>query len=246
MRTLCKLFLLSSFLFLASCGGDEINNGLNFKLTYEGEPLVMFTDLTYPNGKTMQFQRISFYLSEINLAKDGTTVLSKEAEYIDLSTSHSTLEKANEGFDFVFDAEESLDYNEISFNIGLTEEMNASVPEDFLSSNPLSLAQEYWRDWGTYISIKIEGNLDKNEDGEYGAGESFALHLGTDIVTRKFSQTADGESFVKIGIEVDKIFNNAGQIYDLENFARLHTLSDENLAKMSELATNLESSFYVD
>ena len=68
------LTFLSMSIFLISCGGDDDNTAvINLKLEYAGEPLVMFQEFDYPDGNKIEFSRISFYISDIELTTDGAS-----------------------------------------------------------------------------------------------------------------------------------------------------------------------------
>lgn len=242
------IYFLSAVTFcfaISSCGSPKDSLDLNYKLEYLGEPMVMFQDYTYPSGKTFQVQRVSFYISDLKVSSsDGTEEVIAESEYIDLTNSHRDATFAAEGYNYK--AEDlTLDYETVSFNIGLTDVQNSMVPEDFTSDNPLSLSVEYWRAWNSYVFVKIEGNLDINEDGEYGAGEAFALHLGTNESRRAFS-TVMSESSADIKIDLEKVFNYGGNIYDIEANPRLHSLTPEILDAMDFLSTGVEGAISVE
>ncbi len=245
-KVLAYSTLLISVFFLHSCGEPEDVLDLNFKLEYDDSPVVMFQDFMYPNGKLIQLQRVSFYLSDIAVQNsEGMDVLISEAEYIDLTDSHLTEASAADGFNYKKENISAEEYSSISFNIGLTEEQNSMAPEDFTSSSPLSISEEYWRNWNSYVFFKIEGKYDFDGDGAFGAGEAFALHIGTDESRRSFSaSTSDTET--DITIDLNNIFVNNGETYDLDANSRLHSLTPEVLAAMDFLATGIGQAVTVE
>jgi len=242
MKTLYALVCLAFCLSFNSCGDPDTDIELNFKLKYEDQPLVFFKDYTYPTGERFQFKRISFFLSDITTnPQNSESTNIREVDYLDLTSSHLSEEAANEGHTITIKDTGVESFSGISFNIGLTEDQNSQVPEDFVSSNPLSDAAEYWRGWESYIFFKIEGSIDINGDGEYGSGEAFQLHLGTDDSMRKFSGGTENSS--EITIAVDKIFSYDGMTYDLIANPRLHSLTPEILESMDFLATGISGAF---
>lgn len=249
MKKIHFLLLISLSILLSSCGGDD-NAKLNlvFKLNYDGDPLVMFQDLEYPNGETMQVKRVSFYLSDINVRDEaGITTKVSEVEYVDLTDSHIDMNSAVNGYSLDLGELDIEDYNRVSFTIGLSDEQNAGVPEDYSSDNPLSKSGDYWRSWNSYIYVKIEGHMDYNKNGVTDSGEAFALHLGTNEVKREFSSDVDkAEDAVNINIDVRKIFENNQGIYDIAEGSRLHNLDAETLANMDFLANGLIGSMSAD
>lgn len=224
---------------MSSCGSDDKTNlDLVFRLKYDGDPLVMFEDLEYPNGEILQMKRVSFYLSDINVAdSNGTSTQVSEVEFIDLTDSHIDMVSAINGYNFTLEDLGIEDYNRVSFNIGLTDEQNATVPEDYNSDSPLSKSGEYWRSWQSYIYIKLEGHIDYNKNGITDSGEAFALHLGTDEIKREFAtDVEDPDDFIIINIDVRDIFENDQGIYNIKDGSRLHNLDDPTIANMNFLA----------
>jgi hypothetical protein len=230
------LFTLLSLSVLVSCGGDDEQQiNVNFKLEYNQEPLVMFQEYDYAEagGIPIEFSRISFYVSEVKLNIDGQEELFKDADYIDLTESHSTLEKAEEGYTYNVGSTTG-DPSSISFNFGLTSAQNATVPTDYPSSSALSRTAEYWTGWSSYVMYKIEGNMDLDGDGVLE--RPIALHMGTDSVTRFTSGNYDDN--LTISLDIQKIFNCNGEIYDIEATPMIHNLNQVD--KAEQLADNIE------
>jgi len=234
------IFTIMLALFLSSCEDPKDYLDLDFKLEYDGAPMVMFQDYIYHGGNKIQLQRVSFYLSDLRVQDElgGPSTLISEAEYIDLTQSHLDEASAREGFNYLQTNIGTEDYELVSFNIGLTKAQNATLPEEYNSSNALSLSSEYWRDWGSYIFFKIEGSYDKNGDGAYGPGEAFGLHLGTDNSMNQYSFDIE-DSEANVIIEMKDVFQYGGVTYDLANRARLHNLTPEVIEAIDFLATGI-------
>ena len=229
------LLALLSLSFLISCGDDEQQLNVNFQLEYNDEPLVMFQEYEYADagGFPIEFSRISFYISDVTMTIDGEEQLFSEADYIDLTESHSTLDKATEGFTYNIGATEG-EASAISFNFGLTPEQNMTVPTDYPSTNALSRTAEYWTGWSSYVMYKIEGSMDLDGDGIKEM--PIALHMGTDNVTRFTS--GDYDESLTISLDIQKMFNCNGEIYDIESTPMIHNL--DQVDKAEQLADNLE------
>ena len=202
----------------------------------------MFTDITYPDGKKMQFQRVSFYMSEVLIEGGGSSTELSDVEQLNLTDTHS--DPANLRPTTLFYSQENFqDYDRLIFRIGLTPEQNASSFSDHSASSPLASVGEYWPTWNSYVFAKFEGNIDINNDGVYGAGETFLLHTGGDRIKSTFGEfdlntTSPGQ--ININIDLEKVFERNGEIYDLANFREIHTLTDENIERMNWLMENLE------
>lgn len=242
MRALWYFLIICASVLFVSCGEDENRTvDLNFKLNYDGEPLVFFQEYSYPDGRIIEFTRFSFYISELAVAGEGLSIPVKEAQYVDLTLAHSSAEKAVNGLDLSFDTQSTDDFDAVSFNIGLTAEQNATKPEDYPSSSDLSLSGEYWSNWESYVFVKIEARSDLDGDG---ISEGIALHLGSDNAMRPV-QVNDVNSAKQINLSMDlyDLFVQNGEIYDLENNARIHSLNQIPL--IDWLMDSLESSIEV-
>lgn len=235
LATYSKLVLFLLFISLFSCKKDETALLLRFQLQYEGQPLVMLNDYTYPDGKKIQFTRVSFFISEL-VAMDGTeSVQIKDVDFLNLSQSHGDVQGASEGFIFIDQNVPLESIDQLTFNIGLTEDQNRTVPADYSSGQPLARPGEYWIAWDSYIFAKIEGWIDLDEDGEVETG--IALHMGSDNVFRSkridVDQPANDLALV---IDLAEVFFQ-DKMYDISANPQLHSLSQ--LAAAEELADNL-------
>ncbi len=230
-----------AILTFGSCDEDDKTNvSLIFKLEYGGEPLVMFQDYAYPDGKTIQFTRFSFYLSDLTYRSSEDVQEIEPVDFVNLTSSHTDLSSSMEGFQYRTDKVDVSKIEEISFNMGLTESQNQSVPADYASGHPLARPGEYWVAWDSYIFAKIEGWIDLDNDGEAETG--IALHLGSNEVMQEINLPVS-----TTGGTIDIIFDlksafEGDQIYDIEANPQLHSLSQ--LPAATELARNLSNSIY--
>ncbi len=239
LNLLLALSIVATCLFFTSCG-DSSDYMANIKLEYDGEPLVMFEEVTYPSGQSLELTRVSFFLSDVTLSGSENVNVVKEVDYLDLTAAHATSELASNGFDYKL-IESEDEYNTLSFNIGLTSAQNATVPEDYPSSNVLSNNGEYWSGWNSYVMMKIEGMIDLDGDGAREKG--IALHLGTDEVTRSFTTSVDSDK-INITIDLKDVFDCGGEVHDIVNTPAIH-----NLAKLPEairLMDNLECAMTIE
>ncbi|MGA0284172.1 MAG: MbnP family protein [Saprospiraceae bacterium] len=241
MKYLNFLFL-SSILVFASCSDSDESASMtmNFKLKYADEPLVFFEEYEYPDGRSIEFTRFSFYLSDISSLKDGEKTSWVRDEYIDLTASHSNLSDAEEGFDYVLDNETGGGYDALQFNLGLTPAQNQTRPEDYPSSSSLSLTGEYWSNWESYVFVKIEARSDLDGDG---ISDGIALHLGADDAMRSLIvNELNPDLPINISIDLEKVFNRDGEVFDIVNNSRIHSLDQIPLIQwlMDGLVESLE------
>ena len=226
---------------LMGCNKDKIELSLRFQLQYQGNPLVMLKDYTYPDGKKVQFTRVSFFISEL-VAKDRDESISlKEIDFVNLSQSHADEANATTGYLYLQEEIPLSNIDQISFNIGLTAKQNENVPANYASGEPLARPGEYWVAWDSYIFVKIEGWVDLDGDGEVETG--IALHMGSNKVMRHVSlDIADAAQEVTVVLDLHSVFKRE-KIYDIATNPQLHSLSQ--LSAAEELADNLMSALQI-
>lgn len=210
---------------------------LNIKLEYNGEPLVMFEPYEYPDGKKIEFTRCSFYTSEMQL--DEITI--NEIEFHNLTNAHANLSLAQTGYTYTITNIPIGNYNTISFNIGVPEDLNNRDPGEFPSGHPLAKPAENWFSWMSFIFLKVEGNVDLNDDDEPETG--VALHTGSNVALRNLSidypiQVQEGiTTNVDLVFDIYELFNGSTRIYPIEENPQIHNLSQ--LDAVTEISDNL-------
>jgi hypothetical protein len=242
MKTIKIFALFSLAIFLFSCSDEDTPKDLNInmQLSYGGEPLVLFDDLSYPDGTAIQVSNFSFYVSKLMANKGSETTLLTDIDFWDFDDSNLTVESAEAGKTFNYKDVDLSDIDGLSFNIGLTPDQNATVPSDYSSDNPLSMSGEYWLNWESYIFIKIEGFYDSDNDGVPDSG--FNLHLGSDAVMQQIeiSNLNASDNTVNLAIDLLSVFEQNNELYDLLATPRIHSLAQINEAMF--LANNLRLS----
>jgi len=229
MNRLTYLFLLFVGLLVASCGDDETGTlSIAPQANYQGAALQLNQEVDY-EGMPLRFQRISFYMTDINLIKDGERTEISDAEYVNLPESASSYSLSVEGI-------EAGTYDGIEFNLGLTPAVNATVPADYPADNPLSEAGEYWSAWGSYVYAKIEGRADPDGDGQLDL--SLAYHMGGDEAVAAVSLntpveiTADGTATLNLSFDLADVLKENGQAFDIEALSRTHSLDHKETMNM--------------
>jgi len=236
-HTLLAALALAMGAFLIGCGDDEPEDAtgdvrINFRLTYEGEPLVMGDRFMYPDGNQMVITRYSFFmlngeLSETAFNSFGNTI---PDTYINLTDAHATAEAASAGFDLVLNDVPTGVYTSLSYDQGPDAATNAMSPSDFDAGSPLALTNEYWADWESYVFFKLEGGYDKDGDGDE-LEQRVVFHVGGDSAFRQIALDNlnvevknDEESVVNIEIKLEDLFTQDGELYDLQATPTLHKL----------------------
>ena len=234
------LILALAVLFGFGCK-KKIDVEVAFQLTYDGEPLVMFQEYAYPDGKKITFSRFSFYLSDFQI-KDGTNSIATEnVDFVNLTNAHTDMAAAREGLLYLSDKFEISTLQEIEFNLGLREDQNDKVPADFATDHPQGKPGEYWLAWDSYIFAKIEGRIDLDGDDELETG--IALHLGSNNVMREIQlPVTNMGNKVTLQIDLRDVFEN-GTIYNIAENPQLHSLSQ--LPAAEELADNISQALKI-
>jgi hypothetical protein len=232
------LFILMLFFTISGCQDDTkklMSVDVNFKLQYDGKPLVMFDKYIYPTGEDMLFSRFSFFLSSLQLEGVDNYLL-KSIDYINFTNNNSTSAGATNGITLSFDNVDKVDYEKLSFKIGVNPAENAKVPSDFSSENPLSKAGEYWPNWNSYIFSRTEGQIKfDNEPLDFSlhTGRNNAL-LSVDLPVVDFDK-ADKRT-IEVVIDLKDYFGKT-KIYDIQANPQIHSPSQE--AQVLELTSNM-------
>ena len=230
MKTLFTLLFLT--LILISCGDDTSQFDMNVQLSYDNSPLIMTQDYVYPDGRTIRFNRVSFFISDLSVSDDIESVELLEAQHINLTQSHVDAESAAMGFQVISENLEMPAITSATFNLGLTPTQNALAPNEYPIDSDLANSAEYWIGWESYVFAKIEGLVDLDNDGT--PESTFAFHLGSDEIMRTITmngldQSGDNYS-LDIDIDVRSIFENDGSVFDIVETTNIHSLAQINEA----------------
>ncbi|MBX2817850.1 MAG: hypothetical protein KTR24_17725 [Saprospiraceae bacterium] len=238
-----KTVLVLALLFAVSATGcrKDIPLEIAIQLTYQGEPLVLDQSMVFPDGKAFRVLRVSFYVSDLMVSDGSESILLKEVDFVNPSAGHLSSESAAGGYPYIETKVDLETIKDVSFNLGLTEAQNESVPADFSTDHPQSKPGEYWLAWDSYIFIKIEGWVDLDDDGDAETGMN--LHLGSDAVMRPIQLNAEGlGSRLKLEVDLYDVFKQE-QVYDIAENPGLHSLSQ--LPAAEELADNFSKSITI-
>lgn len=216
---------------------------LNFKLKYQDNPLVMFEHYDYaPDNVSLYFTRFSFFISKIILERaDGTELLVKEVDFVNLTNDHQNEEDATAGTTYAIPAIEEGEYTAIKFALGVPTELNAMKPANFSVNHPLGRSGEYWEAWDSFVFFKAEGFIDTLNNNNFDLGMS--LHTGSDEAYREtmfevpITMTQSITTTLDFDIDLYQMLVKDGVAYELVNHPAIHDLSEIEFAK--QLADNL-------
>ena len=153
----------------------------------------------YEADMQLRFQLFQFYISQVALIKDDGM-----EELIDVALVSfkdiQTEEQADQGLSFLIEEIPVGNYQGIRLIIGLSEELNATQPSDYIAGHPMT--DHYWSWTLGYVFTKIEGNADLSGDGVFD--EKLTFHIGADELAR--DKTFSGNISLEEGIAGDVFF----------------------------------------
>jgi len=233
-----NLFLLCFILLSFSACEDELmpdpepgdisgTVNLNMKATYGDIPLTMFDSLAYGDA-TIQIAQSEFLLSNVTLVSDqGSEHLVDDIFYVNFTSNNAPNkpDQVIEGTNLNLGQIPYGKYTQIKFSIGVDEDLNAMVPADFPSSNPLSTTS-HWSTWDSFIFYKLQGTY-------YGQGAgqenlAFIFHIGQDQLFRTIELpidvlVEDDSSTIGLTLEHQKLLNDQGTLFDIPSSPDNHT-----------------------
>lgn len=246
------LFVLIGFM---SCGDKEpgtvepANVNINFKAKYDGQALVALDNYSYPDGRNITFSKFTYYLSDFALVNTDNSVELIDVEFFSLADVLSSVELSEAGYDYLIKDVPVGGYDQIFFNIGLDEEINATLPSDYPSDSPLARTGEYWGGWNSYVFAKIEGFIDIDNNGTFESSEGMSLHIGSDIALRSILKNkainvqAGKTAQLEVVFDLKDLFLQNGDIYDIDNNKQLHSVTQVDAVNI--LADNLSNAVAV-
>ncbi len=178
-----KLLVLGFAIFLLGACKKEADLDLNFKAVFDDQPLEL--NEAYALGDLdLKFEKLTFYLTDVAIVNEDNEKFELwEALFVDLNGDPT------EGFTASYKNLPEGKYTKLTFNIGVTEDLNAKTPNDYNVTDVLGKSDHYWEAWGSYIFSKTEGRADASGDGVYDL--KWFYHTGSDALNRPFELNQD-------------------------------------------------------
>jgi hypothetical protein len=231
-----KILIFIGFVFLVQafqCESPEpapsAEYSLNFKALYDGKPLVINGVNKY-NGKNIRFTRLGFFLHN-PVSNNGGSITNlstgDETKWVDFTPLDDSA-TAKQGVTMGFQSENAASFNNISFTLGLPQNINSQRPNSFKAPSALSETQNYWDAWQSFIFTKIEASIDRDNNGTFETG--ITLHTGEkgavtgrDLSFNKaFIIGSGANTVINFDFDVNKFIEGI----NLENVSSSHNLSD--------------------
>lgn len=232
-------FLAVMVMAFYGCPDDPVEGAgdleLQFEAQFDGQQFFINEEYTFPSGRKVRFSQFDFYVSNVSTRLNGdnagTTDLS-EVDFVDFTGS--VLNPIDPAESRVNSINLPIgDYENISFMLGLSEELNAKTPNDsdLGENNPLRKATHYWTDWNGYIFMKVQGNADFNDDGMISSDETFIYHTGKNENAQNVSLAADftieedQTTLQTVTIDLSEVFfsNGGEERFDMNEIRSVHS-----------------------
>ncbi|HMG15714.1 MAG TPA: MbnP family protein [Saprospiraceae bacterium] len=184
MKYLTFLLLFSALII--GCKKDPLVNDLisiRAKATYDGQPLVFFQPVEYPQGFKIIVKRVDIMIKGFNLFDSIHTIRTPDSVFV-LHFTNKDEADAKNGILTSFQVNEGQ-YNNLNFGIGVDSLINIRNPSNFPSASVLSDYFYYWDGWKSFIFMKIEGSYDADGDGNYEG--TFTYHTGKTSLFKIFN-----------------------------------------------------------
>ncbi len=179
------------------------NLNLKFNLKNNDQAFSRYDTLNFDVG-SFRVENITFYMCNITLNNASTSEKIKDVHLVRLDEPNTmNLEvTAPNG-----------NYESVSFGLGLTPEINSTVPSDYPTDHPLGLNQNtYWPMLSaSYIFVKIEGKMDTSQTSSF---YPLTYHLAHEDLFRavdfekSISLNENSSSTLQFNINLSELFTN--------------------------------------
>lgn len=249
-----KFILFFLCIGLLSCGDDELggiiveNADVELRLAskFAGESFFVSKpgqlERPFPfEGKTLKFTDFNFFLSNFALfikqSEDNITL--DEIEYFNPSLFDTEV-AANKGVPVNLGRVPIATlYDKLFFGFGVSPDLNGSRPSEYGGNHPLSNSDLYLEDINSYISLKLEGEVDHDNDGTFD--DIFAFNLILDAAYGEitvdipdFEVFTDTENILNLELDVQTLLQNVdfdGQLTTSETqFDNLMAILKQNFS----------------
>jgi len=216
----------------------EDNSGvleIKINATMNGLPVQGFTAFTNVNNHRATIEDFKFYLGEFKLKNpEGVSIDILGAAFFDLLNNLTSVKiKLPEG-----------DYADLSFFVGVPDELNGTNNPDFSPSiyeldHPLSIYNGMYWTWSTgYIFLKVEGKIDTSTTQDQDFNRNYFYHVGlqNNFLPKEFPGTEikinKGETTKLVfKIEYNDLFRNPTDTINMAVNSFTHTTDNMELAE---------------
>jgi len=214
-----------------SCEYGELKTELilDFQMKAGNEHISIDEEFNDNNGHEILVSKFQFYVSNIAIESASGTKQLAEIGLVDLDTAASENPEAPKWYPSLeFDIDPGM-YTGVAFDIGVPANLNKIDPTLYAADQALSITPNlYWGWQSMYIFVKIEGQFDRDGDGEIET--PFFFHTGLDELfidlpafAASFEIVENQKKKLVVNLDVVKLF---GQI-DMNNYYQSHTVIED-------------------
>ncbi|MFI5202906.1 MAG: MbnP family protein [Flavobacteriales bacterium] len=213
------------------CTPPPSNSGtlkINFNATYNGVPLVLFTDYTTVENHRIRPEELRFLVSDM-WSEDslGDSIYIKDAFKYDLAA----------GVISATIAMSPGNYNGLGFSLGVNAVKNHANPAIYPLGHPLAVGPMHW-DWANgYIFTMYGGKVDTSGTGTGPLNITYGFHAGADtlfsplpLFPHAYSIALGSTTEINVDVNVAKFLSNVSDTIDLRYDNVTHTFSNLPLA----------------
>ncbi len=236
MRKLAILLGLATIFYSSSCSkqviiGETANLDLDFKLLYDGEPLIFGNFYDYSPETQISIDRFSYFISDLVLiGESGSDELElKEIDFLDYNKIDDPFPVTSPVINSRINNIPSGEYSAIKMGIGVNSELNATLTSEYSSSHPLGQADLYWDELNTFIFTMIKGGFDTDGNG--------------DLDRIIFFRAGTTNLYTEVTIPVQLILRNSetGTLSFTVDLKKLLTQNNSEMLGVDELANNVDT-----
>lgn len=152
----------------------EKNLKLTFFPRYKNKGWVANQIYQLNDTARVRFTKFSFFITDIQTI--GATVATiLESANVDFSNLTDSTKSA-QGWSVGASVPSGATFQQLQMTVGVADALNAKRPGQYPLSSPLSDTDQYWAAWNSYIFSKLEGAIDRDNDGRFET--TFTLHTG--------------------------------------------------------------------
>ena len=229
-----KLFFSSgfatAFLFISSLGFAQNQINLDLNHSFNDQAFVYGQTYTSSQGKSLEFSRVRYYLSSLEIVHDGGQLTVLDEVYVLAHANISSYDLGSYNIDVV---------EKLRFDVGVDYDANHGNSNAFLPSHPLG-PQAPLMDWGWpsgYFFFDLNGAIDDNEDGEPNSNFEFR-GFGDDLLTAVELNFNSGANSGQIDLSVQVFLDRWIGLLDLDVIGINHGNTQAHNAYMQNTTSN--------
>lgn len=223
MRSTFKNILVFTFVFVSSFAFAQTQINLELNHVYNDQPLVYGQAYTDAQSRDLEFSRIRYFLSSLEIVHDGGLVTTLDDLYV---LAHANISSYDLGSHNIQSVEK------LRFDVGVDYDANHANSNSFDPSHPLG-PQSPLMDWGWpsgYFFFDVNGTVDNNNFEFRGFGDNLLTR-----VELNFNSQVSG---TQIDLSAQVILDRWIGFLDLEAIGINHGNTSDHSSYMQNTVAN--------